>query len=147
MTDKITLAVIHGSAQFVVATFVGKVLDELVPYSHMADNVFQLSAEIILQIAGDVICTAAIMDYLSNSLPSDQYDPAGGFAYMLGLLDSQPNLRKKVGQLNALISGTLSNTLGLKMAPDNFHTFGASAAQRVPIPSENQYISGPPTNN
>lgn len=137
MTDKITLAVVHGAAQFTVATLVGKILDGILPYSKSKMNVMQLSAEIILQISADVICTAAIMEYLNNSLPADQYDPSNGFAYLLGLLSSQPNLIGKISKLNSIIGSKLGNIAILKR--DKNQDMGAP---RVPVSTENQFISG-----
>jgi hypothetical protein len=78
MTDKITVSVIHGAAQFTLATFVGKLLDGILPYDPSKCNALQLGTEIILQISADVIVTAALMDYLNNSLSATSTIPAVG---------------------------------------------------------------------
>jgi hypothetical protein len=136
MTDKITLAVVHGASQFIVATFVGKVLDGIIPYNPSKENIGQLTLEITLQVCGDVIATAGLMDFLNNSLDMDQYDPANGFAYILGLLDSQPNLRAKIAKFNSIMGaklGDFSFLNGSNRVP---------GTARVPVPTENQFISG-----
>lgn len=136
MTDKITVSVIHGAAQFTIATFVGKLLDSVLPYKPDRCNALQLGAEIILQISADVICTAALMDYLNNSLSADQYDPSGGFSYMIGLIYSQPQLVQKITKLNAIIGSKLSSMMYLNGGNK------AMGVQRVPVVTQNQFISG-----
>jgi hypothetical protein len=135
MTDKITTAVVHGAAQFTVSTFVGKILDGILPYNPSKCNILQLGTEIILQISADVICTAAVMDYLNNSLSADQSDPAGGFAYMIGLMYSQPQLIQKINKMNAIIGSKLSGMPYLNMNKP-------MGVQRVPVPTQNQFVSG-----
>lgn len=135
-TDKITVSVIHGAAQFTIATFVGKLLDGILPYSPSKCSALQLGTEIILQISADVICTAALMDYLNNSLSADQYDPSGGFAYMIGLIYSQPQLVQKINKLNSIIGSKLSGIVNLNTGNK------AMGVQRVPVVTQNQFISG-----
>lgn len=136
MTDKITLSVVHGASQFIIATVVGKVVDGVLPYKPSADNVLQLGTEVVLQIAADVIITAGLMEYLNNYLTQDQMDPSGGFAYIIGLLTSQPSLMAKIGRLNLLISQKLKLV--------TFSNIGNSpmGVSRVPVTTENQFISG-----
>jgi hypothetical protein len=66
----------------------------------------------------------------------EQYDPANGFAYILGLLDSQPNLRAKISRFNSL--------MGAKLGDFGFlnRSNRVPGAARVPVPTENQFISG-----
>lgn len=136
MTDKITVTVVHGASQFTISTVVGKVLDGIMPYNPAKCNVLQLGTEVLLQISADVICTAAVMDYMNSALSADQYDPAGGFAYMIGLIYSQPNLIAKVGKLNSILGEKLGGISFLNM-PNK-----PMGVQRVPVPTQNQYISG-----
>lgn len=136
MADKITTTVVHGAAQFTIATFVGKLLDGILPYNPSKCNVLQLSTEIILQISADVVCTAALMDYLNSTLSADQYDPAGGFAYMIGLIYSQPQLTQKINKLNTIIGSKLAGAINLNLGNKPM------GVQRVPVPTQNQFISG-----
>jgi hypothetical protein len=81
------------------------------------------------------------MDYLNNSLSADQYDPSGGFAYMIGLIYSQPQMVHKINKLNSIIG---SKMMGIPFLNNGPKPMGV---QRVPVTTQNQFISGNATYN
>jgi hypothetical protein len=106
------------------------------PYNRTNDNILQVATEIVLQISADVLVTAGLMDYLNNTLDVDQYDPANGFAYILGLLQSQPHLMAKISKFNHMMGHKLRRVGILNQRSPVMGT------ARVPVPTENQFISG-----
>lgn len=136
--SSITLALVHSASQLMTGVATGALVDAVFPDpvpASTTSNLLETAAEVVVQVAADALVTAAMIRVLM-SLDLDKQDPTNAFGFMLGLIESQTNLRIKISMLSSslrsLILGDIAwGTRALDGGNKNAKQSGASAATQA----------------
>lgn len=99
----------------VAGLLIGTVTDAVFPTADTplsandSSGLAMLLVEIGAQLTVDALLTASYMAFLGSA---EVTDPAGGFAYMLCLSESQTNLQRKIAKASAFFSNKLAVIVG-----------------------------------
>ena len=112
--NDITATVLHTTTQLGVGIVAGGVLDAFFPAA-AADKTdtpieqAQVAAEAVGQLIINGLLTAALFKTLQALSRNGASDPTAGFAFTLAAIESQPQLRKKIGLLAKHVASTVSS--------------------------------------
>lgn len=129
--------VFNTAVQLGVGVTSGALIDTVFPtlinsdhHVYTAGDVLFASTEVALQVTTNALLVAAMYKMMLGLSPSLQ-DPAGGFVFTLALIESQPNLKSKIGHIaNFFASEVLQLTTSA-------HVYASNAGMTVkPHPNE-----------
>lgn len=108
----VSIAALHSSLQFVGASAIGGLIDNIFPRVERAigvpEDLTMDLIEIIAQITLGGVVTAGVVSFLDNYLDVDSQDPTSGIGYTLGYIYSQKTLVTKIDRVMAAMRGEIS---------------------------------------
>ncbi len=113
--SRVSATIMHAGMGSVAGLLIGTVADAVFPTADTplsandSSGLAMLLVEIGAQLTVDALLTASYMAFLGSA---DVTDPAGGFAYMLCLGESQINLQRKIAKVSSFFNNKLSVLVG-----------------------------------
>lgn len=105
----------HAGTGSIAGLLIGTVSDAVFPTADAplsandSSGLAMLLVEIGAQLTVDALLTASYMSFLGNS---EITDPAGGFAFMMCLSESQTQLQKKIMKVSQFFTNKLTVLVG-----------------------------------
>ena len=109
--SRVSATIMHAGTGSIAGLLIGTVADAVFPTSDtpLSANDSSGLAMLLVEIGAQLTVDALHMAFLGNA---DITDPAGGFAYMLCLSESQTQLQAKIAKVSSFFSNKLGVLVG-----------------------------------